>query len=302
MPHFSLIVATLDRYDELSFLLSSLLEQSTYDFELIVVDQNPDDRLGSLLQGWLRDASQRSPDGCNAPSLIHLRALPGLSRARNLGLEHATGDVIAFPDDDCWYEPTTLAFVDQWFAQNSAYGILCLGSRDRSGAISGNRWPQEQCDLTRTNVFRTTATYTYFLHRGRISRQVLFDPEIGPGSGSIYGAGEDTELILSLMDDGVRGRFLKSPYIGHPCKPYDSVERAWSYGAGFGRVMAKHRMRAQFLGLAFFDLIRIPIHFLKGNRDRGVRLWSHAAGMSRAYFRNGPGNESQVKRSDLSGN
>jgi|HubBroStandDraft_5_1064220.scaffolds.fasta_scaffold01514_4 glycosyltransferase involved in cell wall biosynthesis len=284
MSRFSLIVATVNRYDELSLFLASLLEQGMYDFELIVVDQNPDDRLDPLLQQWLRDARQRWPSIGNAPHLVHLRALPGLSKARNSGSECANGDIIAFPDDDCWYEPTTLAFVEQWFARNPDYGILCLGSRDRSGAISGNRWPQEQCDLTRTNVFRTTATYSYFLHRGRISRDLLFDPEIGPGASTIYGAGEDTELILSLMDTGVRGRFLKTPSIGHPCKPYDSDKRAWSYGAGFGRVMAKHRMRTQFLGLVLFDLIRIPVHFLKGNRNRGSRLWSHAAGMTRTYF------------------
>jgi glycosyltransferase involved in cell wall biosynthesis len=284
MARFSLIIATLNRYDELSFLLSSLLEQTAYEFELIVVDQNSDDRLQPLLQQWLQDAKRPSSMTGNAPRLVHLRALPGLSKARNLGLEHATGDIIAFPGDDCWYEPTTLAFVDQWFVQNPDYGILSLGSRDRSRAISGNRWPQEQCDLTRTNVFRTTATYSYFLHRGRVSRPLFFDPEIGPGASTIYGAGEDSELILSLMDVGVRGRFLKNPSIGHPCKPFDSTERAWGYGAGFGRVMAKHRMQTQFIGLVLFDLIRIPFHYFKGDRNRGSRLWSHAAGMTRAYF------------------
>lgn len=282
MSRFSLIVATVNRCDELSLLLSTLLEQRTHDFEVIVVDQNPDDKLAPLLQQWLQDAKQRWSN--NAPRLVHLRAAPGLSKARNLGLEHATGDIIAFPDDDCWYEPTTLAFVDQWFTENPDYAILCLGSRDHSGAISGNRWPQEQCDLTRTNIFRTTATYSYFLHRRRISGQLVFDPEIGPGAATIYGAGEDSELILSLMERGVRGRFLRDPSIGHPRKPYDSSERAWNYGAGFGRVMAKHSMWAQFLGLVLFDLIRIPFHYLRGDRNRGSRLWSHAAGMSRAYF------------------
>ena len=284
MSRFSLIVATVNRYDELSRLLSTLLEQTTYDFELIVVDQNPDERLAPLFAQWKQEAAKRSSNLGAGPELLHLRACPGLSRARNLGLEHATGEIIAFPDDDCWYEPTTLAFADRWFSENPDYAILCLGSRDLTGAISGNRWPQEQCDVTRTNVFRTTATYSYFLDRRRISGQLLFDPEIGPGAATIYGAGEDTELILSLMDAGIRGRFLKSPFIGHPSKPYDSTDRARSYGAGFGRVMAKHRMRTQFLGLVLFDLIRIPFHYLRGDRNRGSRLWSHAAGMSRSYF------------------
>jgi glycosyltransferase involved in cell wall biosynthesis len=284
MLRFSLIVATVNRYDELSLFLSTLLEQKTYDFELIVVDQNQDDRVAPLLDQWLKDAAERSSAKGNTPRLVHLRAVPGLSKARNLGLAHATGEIVAFPDDDCWYQATTLTFVDQWFEKNPDYGILCLGSRDQSGAISNNRWPQDQCDLTRTNVFRTTATYSYFLYRSRISRQLFFDPEIGPGAATIYGAGEDTELIVSLVSTGIRGRFLKSPSIGHPHKPYESSNRAWRYGAGFGRVMAKHRMRTQFVGLVLFDLVRIPFHYLRGDRARGSRLWSHAAGMTRAYF------------------
>jgi len=283
MARFSLIVATVNRYAELSHLLSTLVEQTTCDFELIVVDQNQDERLAPLVRWWVQEAAKRCSNS-EVPKLIHLRSSPGLSKARNLGLEYATGEIIAFPDDDCWYEPTTLAFVDRWFADNAEYAILCLGSRDLSGRVSGNRWLQEESDVTHTNVFRTTATYSYFLNRRRISGQLLFDPEIGPGAATIYGAGEDSELILSLMDAGVRGRFLKSPSIGHPCKAFDSTERAWSYGAGFGRVMAKHRMRVQFVGLVLFDLIRIPFHYLKGDRNRGLRLWSHAAGMSRAYF------------------
>lgn len=45
MPRFSLIVATIGRTAEFSVLLESLAGQETRDFELIVVDQNPDDRL-----------------------------------------------------------------------------------------------------------------------------------------------------------------------------------------------------------------------------------------------------------------
>jgi len=285
MPRFSLIVATVNRYKELSTLLESLLEQATYDYELIVVDQNASGELAPLLEQWKCDVAQNAAaTGQEAPSLKHLRAIPGLSKARNLGLEHATGDIIGFPDDDCWYQPETLVFVDRWFSQNEAYSVLCLGSQDSSGAVSGNRWPQEQCDLTRTNVFRTTATYAYFVCRPRVSEPLFFDPTIGPGASTIYGAGEDTELVLSIMDAGGQGRFLRSPSIGHPRKPYDSAERAWRYGAGFGRVMAKHGMPLQFAGLVFFDLLRIPMQYVMGKSDRASRLWAHASGMTRAYF------------------
>ena len=47
---FSLIVATLNRTDELGTLLESLNRQDHRDFEVIVIDQNADQRLVPLLR------------------------------------------------------------------------------------------------------------------------------------------------------------------------------------------------------------------------------------------------------------
>ncbi len=46
---FSLIVATLGRTDELIAFLESLVAQSERNFEVIVVDQNPDERLEPVI-------------------------------------------------------------------------------------------------------------------------------------------------------------------------------------------------------------------------------------------------------------
>src|SRR5215472_5711239 len=94
---FSLIIATLNRVDEIDHLLQSLEAQTFKDFEVMVVDQNPDDRLQSVLQSH------------PVLSFRHLRSAPGLSKARNVGLPHAKDDIIAFPDDDCWYPVQLLA-------------------------------------------------------------------------------------------------------------------------------------------------------------------------------------------------
>lgn len=95
----SLVLATVGRTDELSVALDSIALQSEHPAEVIVVDQNGDDRLVPIVQ---RAREQ-------GLVIHHLHSQPpALSRARNVGLNAAVGDVVAFPDDDCWYEPTTL--------------------------------------------------------------------------------------------------------------------------------------------------------------------------------------------------
>ena len=100
---FSLILATVGRTEELERFLDSLLVQTHRDFEVVVVDQNKDERLLSVLEPYTEKLR-----------LEHLRpGSRGASRARNEGLERASGELFAFPDDDCWYPPDLLARADE---------------------------------------------------------------------------------------------------------------------------------------------------------------------------------------------
>jgi glycosyltransferase involved in cell wall biosynthesis len=84
----SLVVATRDRTAELGRLLQSIAEQTHPHIEAIIVDQNRDNRLQPIL-GLLPTSRLR-----------YLRAEPGLSHARNIGVANARGEVVGFPDDD----------------------------------------------------------------------------------------------------------------------------------------------------------------------------------------------------------
>jgi glycosyltransferase involved in cell wall biosynthesis len=117
MPRFSLIVATRDRTSELSRFIASLRSNSLQDFELIVVDQNDDDRLGSILA-----------DALPFDQLRVIRCPIGVSRARNAGLDAARGEILAFPDDDCWYPNDILQSVSTWFESHPAKGMLSVGT------------------------------------------------------------------------------------------------------------------------------------------------------------------------------
>src|ERR1700761_2332755 len=100
----SLILATVDRVQELTRLLRSIEAQQMPGLELIVVDQNVDDRVKVLLD-----------QAALFTSYTPIRSSRGLSRARNAGLAIARGHIIGFPDDDCWYPEGLLPQVKAWF-------------------------------------------------------------------------------------------------------------------------------------------------------------------------------------------
>ena len=276
-PQFSLIVATKGRTDELARLIASLEDRQGSDFELIVVDQNGDDRVLSLL------AASRL-----GGALVHVRCATGVSRARNLGMDHAKGALIGFPDDDCWYPRDTLANVGRWFRENPAYEILTLNSLDENGARSGNRWFQDSCDINLLNVYRTTVGYSIFIRASGRSSRVRYDEGIGPGANTSYLGGEDTDFVLAAMELGARGRFEAKWHIGHPLKDIRdasiSQERAYIYGQGMGFVQRKHGLWWLSAGLAAFDFTRAAIALVIGRREP-ARLWyQHGRGIVNGFF------------------
>lgn len=192
MPRISLVLATYGRSDLIARFVESLRQQSCKHFELIVVDQNPDGRVLPYMQ-QARDAGVMA---------THLKMdRPNLSAARNMGIAHASGDVIGFPDDDCWYDPrvieTTLcAFsenphwqgvVAQWVEERQAVGSAAV-----EAILSNAKWRQ----------FRDgeASSITLFLRTNLLKQLGGFDDRFGVGQW--FGAGEETDLILSALSAG----------------------------------------------------------------------------------------------------
>ncbi len=113
----SLVMATLGRVTEIDRCVDSLAAQTRRDFELIVVDQNPDDRLVPVVA-----RARALGMECH-----HLRqSEPNACKARNTGIESAKGEVVAFPDDDCWYERNVVERVLDRFEQQSKLDGLVI--------------------------------------------------------------------------------------------------------------------------------------------------------------------------------
>ncbi|MFF3447086.1 CDP-glycerol glycerophosphotransferase family protein [Streptomyces sp. NPDC002667] len=103
MPRFSVIVPAYKVQAYLHECLESVLGQSFLDLELIAVDDCSPDACGTIIDEFAaRDARVRA---------VHLPENVGLGRARNAGLERATGDYLIFLDSDDTLTPGALRAV-----------------------------------------------------------------------------------------------------------------------------------------------------------------------------------------------
>lgn len=95
-PTVSVVLPPYNRAHTLPRAIDSVLEQTFEDWELLVVDEGSEDDPGAVVADYqdprirfLRDDENR-----------------GAGAARNTGIEHARGELVAFLDsDDAWREP-----------------------------------------------------------------------------------------------------------------------------------------------------------------------------------------------------
>jgi GT2 family glycosyltransferase len=263
----SLVVATMNRTVELDRLLGSLDHQSYRDFEVIIVDQNPDDRLLPLLH-------------LHAGLVIqHLRSERGISRARNVGLRMAKGDIIAIPDDDCWYPKDLLASVKGWFESHPSVGLLSTGLRTADNRPSVPNLPATPLLCTRSGVWGCAISTVLFMRRSVATTVGGFDEELGVGAASPYQAGEEIDYVLRALDHGFQMWHDPSLTVHHPS--ISSVEHltrtTYSYALGTGRVQRIHHYPLHRLGwhlirtfggaavrLCHGDLVRAQVYVLRG--------------------------------------
>ncbi|MBI5482272.1 MAG: glycosyltransferase family 2 protein [Deltaproteobacteria bacterium] len=115
-PLVSVVVRSYKRPGPLRELLARLRRQTYDPFEIVIVEQSDDPELGADISA-LGDPR------------IHVLVRPplGAAGARNEGVRHARGEILAFIDDD------DLPFADDWIAAHVANydDPLCMGVSGR---------------------------------------------------------------------------------------------------------------------------------------------------------------------------
>ncbi|GMX60382.1 glycosyltransferase family 2 protein [Paenibacillus elgii] len=231
---FSLILATCgERYKELTRFLDFLKLQTYKSFELIIIDQNDHNKIENIVSEYY----QLFP-------VVYLKCEKGLSKARNLGIKQSKGEIVCFPDDDCWYNENLLKQIYDLFSKDeSLYGVTG-SSIDPDGSGEVSKFQNANGVINIYSVWKQAISITIFLRKEVIDSIGFFDESLGVGSNTMYKSGEETDLIIRAIDKKWKIYYFKEVVVYHPNPVviYDqnSFQRAYGYGCGFGRVLRKH--------------------------------------------------------------
>lgn len=111
-PKVSFIIITLNRGEVLVNTLKDVLKQDYPDYEIIVVDQS--DKPNPALEAFLKDHKNK---------LQYLKVdWKDQPRARNLGAETATGEILLYTDDDISVQSDFIQHHVTAYAHDSAIG------------------------------------------------------------------------------------------------------------------------------------------------------------------------------------
>ncbi|MGH8874600.1 MAG: glycosyltransferase, partial [Acidimicrobiia bacterium] len=218
-PRVTVVVCAYQEEDHIERCLESLVHLHYPDYEVIVVDDGSTDATAAK--------ARRFPVQVLAPGR------QGLSGARNTGLQHATGEVVAYIDADAWADQDWLTFL-----------VLGLDPADAAGVGGPNLCPPDSSPVAQcigrapggpvhVLIDNTRAEHipgcNMAFRRDRLREIGGFDP-------TYRTAGDDVDLCWRLQDGDYTIRFHPAALVWH--LPRTRVRAFWRQQVGYGRAEA----------------------------------------------------------------
>ncbi len=233
-PRISVVICAYNAERTMDACLASLRTLRYPNYEVIVVNDGSTDRTLEI--------TQRYPE-----VRIFSQENKGLSVARNVGIENATGEIVAFTDSDCVVDPDWLTYLAYKFAHN---GFVAVG---------GPNLPPPEDARIPACVAASPGGPTHVLIDDEVAEHIpgcnmaflksAFD-EIG-GFDPIYrAAGDDVDLCWRLQNQGHPIGFSPAAMVWHfrrnTIKAY--LKQQMGYGKAEAQLYFKHPFRFNMLG------------------------------------------------------
>jgi glycosyltransferase involved in cell wall biosynthesis len=320
LPWVTVVVpTTFDRVDLLQRCVASLVAQDYPLFDVVVVDNRPEDSPGRR-ELWARLS-------VDARVSVVAQERRGSSAARNRGVEVARGEIVAFTDDDVEVESGWLRALGGRFAvepgTDCVTGLVLpreletpaqiwfehsgskLESRYRLThfVTDGGAWRGRPLGGLRRGRFQVTARRdgepdeTFFVYRGKFGMAANiafrvnafralggFDDALGAGIPS--GGGEELQLLSRLVFAGGTIAFDPATAIYHTHRSdYEDLRgRMFGYGSGYTAMLVSllGTDRRHLVGLCWYALQAARLML---NRSAQRRDDSYPKELSRSELR-----------------
>ena len=245
-PRVSVVVCAYNAERTMDQCLASLAALNYPDYEVIVVNDGSRDHTLAIAEsyGFCRIISQSNQ---------------GLSVARNVGAEAATGEIVAYTDSDCVADPDWLSY------------LVAKMQGSNLAACGGPNFPPPEDDLVPAVVAVAPGGPTHVLISDEVAEHIAgcnmaFRRETLMGLGGfdpIYrAAGDDVDICWRFQDAGYVIGFSPAAMVWHyrrnTVAAYCRQQRG--YGKAEALVYAKHPFRfnlfgqAKWLGRIYGDL------------------------------------------------
>lgn len=218
MFKLSILSPTLSSHEIMIEHYLRFKKYSQSEIELIIIDQ------GLLVDDKLHSISESDPN------FIYVHSTrKGLSYNRNLGLKYARGEFIIFFDDDTYFYNNSYNILRRYLdIKGIDFYSLCVV--DDNGLNTSYTSGEYEETITLKNIESKVNSNGLVISSQAIANY-NFDELMGVGS--IYGACEEVDLVVNLIEDKYYGVYLPGCKVVHPPKPFDNI-KSYNYGLGHG--------------------------------------------------------------------
>ncbi len=233
-PRISVVICAYNAERTMDACLASLRQLRYPNFEVIIVNDGSTDRTLEI--------SQRYPE----MKLIS-QENKGLSVARNVGMENADGDIIAYTDSDCVVDPDWLTYLAYRFVHS---GFVAVG---------GPNLPPPEDSVVASCVAAAPGGPTHVLVDDEVAEHIpgcnmAFTKaallEVGGFDPLHRAAGDDVDLCWKLQNNGHAIGFSPAAMVWHfrrnTVKAY--LKQQMGYGHAEAQLYFKHPYRFNMLG------------------------------------------------------
>lgn len=193
-----------------------IAEQTGIQTDTLIINQCPQSEILNEMK------SDQKTTGAQNQTHVNIRMLDtnirGLSKSRNLAIQHAVGDVCLLCDDDEQLDSAYEKVILKAYEALPNADIICFRISNQP-----SRLKQETQRLTKWTAMRIASWQITFRREAILKSGIRFDEDMGAGTGN--GGGEEVKFLRDCIESG-----LKAYYVPKSIGTVAQTDSTWFQG------------------------------------------------------------------------